>query len=126
MTIERVITEGCFVGGVPINAENDVENQDADMTDLPAEIADNRFMDSLRRKDEAGCTAKDQQFRISPASGSSRVGPGILVVPGWIRERAAEVLFEEDTRGESPGLPKIILQTLIKVSQTLAYAILGS
>lgn len=39
----------------------------------------------------------------------------LLVVPGWVRERAAEVLFE-DGDAEEPSLPEVVLDCLLKVS----------
>jgi actin-related protein 10 len=41
-------------------------------------------------------------------------GRGTLIIPGWIRERAAEVLFEGGDVDES-SLAEVILDTLLKV-----------
>jgi len=56
-----------------------------------------------------------RSFRI-PHSLSVRDGTGTLVVPGWILERAAEILFEPEDELESKTLPEAILATLLKVS----------
>jgi actin-related protein 10 len=61
--------------------------------------------------------AKDLLFPI-PAPGD--MGPGNLVIPGWIRERASEVLFQDDRDSESDSIPETILQTLLKVGAWLA------
>ena len=53
----------------------------------------------------ANLTSKDQEYRQS----------ALLVVPGWVRERAAEVLFE-DGDAEEPSLPEVVLDCLLKVS----------
>lgn len=47
---------------------------------------------------------------------SARDGTGTLVVPGWILERAAEILFEAEDDLESETVPEAILATLLKVS----------
>lgn len=39
-----------------------------------------------------------------------------LLIPGWIRERAADVLFEGDDEDE-PGVAQCVLECLLKVSQ---------
>jgi len=54
-------------------------------------------------------------FRI-PHSLSARDGTGTLVVPVWVLERAAEILFEREDDLESETIPEAILATLLKVS----------
>ena len=56
-----------------------------------------------------------RSFRI-PHSLSARDGTGTLVVPGWILERAAEILFEAEDDLESKTVPEAILATLLKVN----------
>jgi actin-related protein 10 len=51
-----------------------------------------------------------------PHSPSARDGTGTLVVPGWILERAAEILFEPEDDLESETVPEAILATLLRVS----------
>jgi len=59
-------------------------------------------------------------FRI-PHSSSARDGTGTLVVPGWILDRAAEIMFEREDDLESETVPEAILATLLKVSWSSFY-----
>jgi len=60
-------------------------------------------------------TATDLQMKIMPPlSQQTGTGRGTLIIPGWIRERAAEVLFEGGDVDES-SLAELILDTLLKV-----------
>jgi len=60
-------------------------------------------------------TATDLQMKIMPPlSQQTGAGRGTLIIPGWIRERAAEVLFEGGDIDES-SLAELILDTLLKV-----------
>ena len=69
-------------------------------TDPPAdEIDDILLMDSLKARFAGKSTATDIRIRVP--SGGPGIGNGLLLVPGWIRERAAEVLFNNDEIGES-------------------------
>lgn len=61
-------------------------------------------------------TATDLRVRVEPPpSQQTGTGRGTLVVPGWIRERAAEVLFEGGDVDES-SVAEVILDSLLKVS----------
>ena len=60
-------------------------------------------------------TATDLRMRVEPpASQQTGTGRGTLLIPGWIRERAAEVLFEGGDVDES-SVAEVILDTLLKV-----------
>lgn len=60
-------------------------------------------------------TATDLRIRVEPPpSQQTGTGRGTLVVPGWIRERAAEVLFEGGDVDES-SVAEVILDSLLKV-----------
>lgn len=60
-------------------------------------------------------TATDLEMRVMPPpSQQTGTGRGTLIIPGWIRERAAEVLFEGGDVDES-SLAELILDTLLKV-----------
>lgn len=60
-------------------------------------------------------TATDLQMRVlPPPSQQTGTGRGTLLIPGWIRERAAEVLFEGGDVDES-SLAEMILNALLKV-----------
>lgn len=65
-------------------------------------------------------TATDVQMRVVPppahaaAAGSFNNARGTLTIPGWIRERAAEVLFEGGDIDER-SVVELILDSLLKV-----------
>ena len=60
-------------------------------------------------------TATDLRIRVEPPPAQqTSTGRGTLVVPGWIRERAAEVLFEGGDVDES-SVAEVILDSLLKV-----------
>ncbi len=67
-------------------------------------------------------TATDLTVKI-PAPGMAPTGPGTttftrasLLIPGWIRERGAELLFEDGDIDET-SVAEVILDSLLKVSQ---------
>ncbi|EDR08713.1 fungal specific actin related protein [Laccaria bicolor S238N-H82] len=73
-------------------------------------------------------TATDLHMRVEPPpSQQTGTGRGTLIIPGWIRERAAEVLFEGGDVDEG-SLAETILNALLKVPvdlrKTLASSIL--
>ncbi|KDR78976.1 hypothetical protein GALMADRAFT_63892 [Galerina marginata CBS 339.88] len=73
-------------------------------------------------------TATDIQMRVvPPPSQPTGTGRGTLIIPGWIRERATELLFEGGDVDES-SLAETILDALLKVPcdlrKTLASSIL--
>ncbi|CAL1717083.1 unnamed protein product [Somion occarium] len=73
-------------------------------------------------------TATDLRIRVEPpASQQVGTGRGTLIVPGWIRERAAEVLFEGGDVDES-SVAEVVLESLLKapvdLRKTLASSIL--
>ncbi|KIO34497.1 hypothetical protein M407DRAFT_209681 [Tulasnella calospora MUT 4182] len=89
-----------------------------------------RAMEELYKKH---ATATDIQMRVVPppahavAAGSFNNARGTLTIPGWIRERAAEVLFEGGDIDER-SVAELILDSLLKVPvdlrKTLASSIL--
>lgn len=52
---------------------------------------------------------------VPPISQQTTLGRGTLIIPGWIRERAAEVLFEGGDVDES-SVAEVILEALLKVT----------
>ena len=60
-------------------------------------------------------TASDIQMPVSPPVSSGGLGRGVLMIPGWIRERAAEVLFEGGDVDEV-SVAEVILESLLKAS----------
>ncbi|KII85085.1 hypothetical protein PLICRDRAFT_116486 [Plicaturopsis crispa FD-325 SS-3] len=60
-------------------------------------------------------TATDLHMRVvPPVAQQTGTGRGTLIIPGWIRERAAEVLFEGGDVDES-SVAEVILDALLKV-----------
>ncbi|KAG6865791.1 hypothetical protein C0991_011783 [Blastosporella zonata] len=75
-------------------------------------------------------TSTDLHMRVvPPPSQQTGTGRGTLIIPGWIRERAAEVLFEGGDVDEA-SVAEVILNALLKVPvdlrKTLASSILLS
>ncbi|KAH9964476.1 actin-domain-containing protein [Russula dissimulans] len=73
-------------------------------------------------------TATDLRLKVTPpASQQTGTGLGTLIVPGWIRERGSEVLFEGGDVDES-SISETILDCLLKIPvdlrKTLASSIL--
>ncbi|KAG6828624.1 hypothetical protein H0H92_007269 [Tricholoma furcatifolium] len=64
---------------------------------------------------------------VPPVSQQTGTGRGTLIIPGWIRERAAEVLFEGGDVDEA-SVAEVVLDSLLKVPvdlrKTLASSIL--
>jgi actin-related protein 10 len=60
-------------------------------------------------------TASDIQIQVTPPASSGGLGRGVLMIPGWIRERAAEVLFEGGDVDEV-SIAEVILESLLKAS----------
>ena len=61
-------------------------------------------------------TATDVHLRVvPPVSQQTGTGRGTLIIPGWVRERAAEVLFEGGDVDES-SVAEVILDALLKVA----------
>lgn len=80
------------------------------------ESNDEQLMASLQRRYEKSSTASNTVYKIPPDLDSPvAMSFGSLLVPGWIRERAAEVLFEDSDNGEDASLPELVLDALLKV-----------
>lgn len=62
-------------------------------------------------------TATDLRLRVEPPASmvnANSLGYGTIIIPGWIRERTAEVLFEGGDVDEG-SLAEVILDALLKV-----------
>ncbi|EJD49546.1 actin-like ATPase domain-containing protein [Auricularia subglabra TFB-10046 SS5] len=59
-------------------------------------------------------TTDIKMHAIPPPSQQHGTGRGTLIVPGWVRERAAEVLFEGGDVDES-SIAEVVLDSLLKV-----------
>jgi actin-related protein 10 len=72
-------------------------------------------LDALATLYQRHSTATDLRIRVvPPVSQQTGTGRGTLVIPGWIRERAAEVLFEGGDIDEG-SVAETILDALLKV-----------
>jgi hypothetical protein len=88
---------------------------DADPEDVEAPARREAERLARRYSDQSSSSAKDMLFRVTPLSGSSKaMGTGTLVVPGWVRERASEILFG-DAVDEDESIPGLILACILKV-----------
>lgn len=72
-------------------------------------------LQALEKMYKRHSNATDIYIRVMPPpTQQTGTGLGTLLVPGWIRERAAEVLFEGGDVDES-SLPETVLDALLKV-----------
>lgn len=68
-------------------------------------------------------TATDLRLRVEPPASmvnTNSLGYGTIIIPGWIRERSAEVLFEGGDVDEG-SLAEVILDALLKVLKSLNF-----
>ncbi|KAG6862467.1 hypothetical protein C0995_000013 [Termitomyces sp. Mi166 len=71
-------------------------------------------------------TATDLHMQVvPPPSQQTGTGRGTLIIPGWIRERAAEVLFEGGDVDEA-SVAEVVLDSLLKVPVDLRKALASS
>ena len=78
----------------------------------PGEHGDSQVLADLYKRHS---TASDVQMPVTPPASSGGLGRGVLTIPGWIRERAAEVLFEGGDVDEV-SVAEVILDSLLKAS----------
>ncbi|KAK8849491.1 hypothetical protein IAR55_004825 [Kwoniella newhampshirensis] len=126
--VERVLSEGCFVGGVFLEPEDEVEmDVDMEMPEGDDDLEDLRAIRCARRRFEGSSSAKDMFFKVSPAKGEAKdMGSATLIVPGWVRERAAEVLFADDDDEEAESITHAILGCLLKLPIDLRTSLASS
>jgi actin-related protein 10 len=80
---------------------------------------DETRLDSLASLYKRHSTATDLRMSVvPPISQQSGTGRGTLVIPGWIRERAAEVLFEGGDVDEG-SVAETILDAFLQVLECL-------
>ena len=76
-----------------------------------------RVLSLFKRRYENLSSATDMVFSIPLTADMARNSRfGNLSVPGWIRERAAEILFNAGDGSEAEGLPQAVLNSLLRVS----------
>jgi actin-related protein 10 len=116
--VEEIKTRVCFVGEAQTaDAEAELFKDKGEM-DIEADDEDEAaLLKSMEKRYSATTTATTISIRVPSLNQlpvMSGVGRGWLQIPGWVRERAAEVLFEEGDDDEG-SLPELILQSLMKV-----------
>ncbi|KAH8915991.1 actin-domain-containing protein [Atractiella rhizophila] len=125
---EDIKSRALFVGepfNVPSSRESDLAsaNQEKQKTErlLPTEKLeedDEEFLAALKERYIANSSAASLSIPIhypQTALGSTNVLRGTIVVPGWIRERATELLFERGDEDEK-SITEAILECLLKAS----------
>lgn len=126
--LEEIKTRVCFVGEKIIPSD-DIEDlfPDTEAMDISSdsliqeeyqEAEDLLLMNRMERNYSRSSTATTLSFKVPSLSLGpviSGVGRGWIEIPGWIRERAAEVLFEEGDEDEL-SLTEVILESLLRVS----------
>ncbi|WVQ75050.1 hypothetical protein IAR50_004659 [Cryptococcus sp. DSM 104548] len=116
--VEKIVTEGLFVGGVFVEPEGDGDadmEEPEDAVEKSNKLEDLSLIRSLKGKYQPSSLAKDMTFSVRPTTGSNSMGFGTVVIPGWVRERAAEILFEDDESDEAEALPHAILNSVLKL-----------
>jgi len=100
---ERASSEFSVVSGLPVpNADNQ-------------SLRSENHLQALATMYTRHSTATQLQMRVvPPISQQAGTGRGTLIIPGWIRERGAEVLFEGGDVDES-SVAEVILDALLKV-----------
>ncbi|WVW86693.1 hypothetical protein I302_108747 [Kwoniella bestiolae CBS 10118] len=122
--IERVLTESCFVGNIHLNSVVEEEDQRMDIDEPSTEESESsRIAQEWEKRYADSSTAKDLSFRIPSRSG---FGPTTIMVPGWIRERVAELLFTDEEGSEDQSILKMILDCLSKLPIDLRPPLISS
>jgi actin-related protein 10 len=108
--VERVLSESCFVSQVaPRGTPHPSSDEPAEALN---DIDDAALMSLLSDRYRSSSSAADWHLSIPAARGVGSCAT--LIVPGWIRERAAEILFG-DGPDEAQSLSELVLDTLLKV-----------
>ncbi|EIW71696.1 hypothetical protein TREMEDRAFT_28085 [Tremella mesenterica DSM 1558] len=119
--IERILSEGCLVGDIPSNSQIEEDDSMEPPVIVRADVDEDeeaRLARSLRHKYQSSSSTVEMKSKIPPPTGSpTDMGYGDLLVPGWIRERAAEIFFENETNrdDEAISIPQLILKCLLKL-----------
>lgn len=117
-----ILHRGLFVADPILDSqqqnERSSEGMQVDLAEEYDEAQDVRLMQALYQRYKANVTATTVSLLVaSPAStqASQTSMKGTLVIPGWVRERAADVLFEPGDEDE-PSLIQAVLLALFRVS----------
>jgi actin-related protein 10 len=119
--IEEIKTRLCFVGDAlpPSDDLSDLLNDDMETDDDPT--GEQALLRRMERRYASRVTATTITFKVPSLHLPpvlSGVGRGWIQVPGWVRERAAEVLFEEGDE-DARSVTEVILESLLRVRPIL-------
>ncbi|WWC65654.1 uncharacterized protein I303_108275 [Kwoniella dejecticola CBS 10117] len=121
--VQKILTEGCFVGDPHVPGQAD-ELMEVDQTQEEGEAQESARI-AQEWKDRYGDSSSAKDMRFSIPFGGSGLGPATIIVPGWIRERAAEILFADDD-SEEPSIPRLILDCILKLPIDLRPTLISS
>ncbi|KAJ3522741.1 hypothetical protein NMY22_g11755 [Coprinellus aureogranulatus] len=114
-------------GGMSTSEFSIITNSQAETSLRGGAVRSEGYLQALASMYKKHSTATDLQMRVQPVQ-QTGTGMGTLIIPGWIRERAAEVLFEGDV--DESSLAETVLNSLLKIPvdlrKTLASSILVS
>lgn len=117
--VEEIKTRVCFVGEALEDADEVEElfgEEDARMED-DVMYDEAMVLRKMERRYASRVTATTLSFKVPNLSlppVASGVGRGWIQIPGWVRERAAEVLFEEGNEDER-SVTEVVLEALLRV-----------
>jgi len=77
------------------------------------------YWESIATIYEKHSAAHDLFLKVNPSGIGAPTGRGTLIIPGWVRERAAEVLFEGGDVDES-SVAEVILDCLMRVGHSFS------
>jgi actin-related protein 10 len=113
--IQQVIRQGSFVGDPPRPDAASLELEEDRALTGDEGLEEISVMRWLKAKYEPAADATDLRLTVKPRPHDAQdMGPATLVVPGWVRERAAEVLFGDED-GEAEAIQDAVLQCLLRV-----------
>lgn len=134
--LDQIISKALLVADGSMVDTKDVEFPEPARILLTDEVDNDAMMLALERRYNIKSRVKDLVMLVPPStrpatkpptqpstlgpfsdSATSNTNRGSIIIPGWIRERAAEVLFEEGDE-DDPSLVQMVLMTLIKVRCT--------
>lgn len=128
--VEEIKTRLCFVGGENSHTTDEAQAGSGDL-EIPQVRDDLNKLDEdeaivahlFERYSRTAPATKPVSFRVptlrggptlSSANGHSG-GRGWIHVPGWVRERAAEVLWEDEGDHDARGLADVVLECLLRL-----------
>ena len=80
------------------------------------------YWESIAAMYQKHSTTRDLSLKVNPPGIGAPTGRGTLIIPGWVRERAAEVLFEGGDVDES-SVAEVILDCLMRVGHSIGLSV---